>query len=100
MKHETFIPVKCPGPRSGEPCGRFLQKIALSHHSLNGQKCPGCGTLWRIFHDSDSPIVELTLVQHLEDYHGEVITQVSFGRDNVRDMQYKIHADALACGGM
>ncbi len=80
MKQELFIPVKCPGPRSGEPCNRYLTKVALTHHSLTGAKCPSCGTQWRVFHNADDPIVELTRVKHLEDWSGEPIMQVSWGR--------------------
>ena len=79
MKTETFIPVKCPGPRSGEPCGRYLSKPALSHHCCYSVTCPSCGTQWRLFHDSDSPVVELTFSPKLNDAPDAII-QVSWGR--------------------
>lgn len=77
------MPVYCPAPvTDGEgehECGGFLTKIEVSHHSLTGQVCPKCGTLWRVFHHSDEMTVELSFGERLEDAPAPVIA-VSWGR--------------------
>jgi len=80
MSQETYIPVECPGPRSGEGCGRYLTKIAFTHHDLFVLKCPLCGAQWRIFHNSNNVQVEMTLTEHVAEHQEPVVKLVTWGK--------------------
>jgi hypothetical protein len=80
MGKERYLPVLCPAPDGEGVCGAFVTKIEISHHSLTGQVCPKCGTLWRVFHNSDDPNVELSFFERLEDTAMLPVLEISWGR--------------------
>lgn len=74
---EEYIPVECPG--DDRPCGRYLTKLCFSHHSLVANTCPRCGIQWRIFHNANADVVEITLSPSLPDRKVRVLTQITRG---------------------
>ena len=84
MKKEAYLQVKCPGPPSGEGCGRYLTKFEFTHHGLVKNTCPECGFEWRLYHDAYSPTVELTFCGQFskDDRNNDepAMLSVSYGR--------------------
>jgi hypothetical protein len=57
----------CPG--NNGKCKKLLGSMPFSHYSLHSTECPDCGTVWRVFHKSNTEFVEFTPVfnHRLED---------------------------------
>jgi ribosomal protein S27E len=74
--NNKFIKVLCPG--ADKACDAELIGVAISHHALISIECPHCRSIWRIFHNSNSEIVEFTRIPVLAEADHQAIPLVHY----------------------